>query len=213
MKLGKAIEALPIINWLVSKRNSNGGFISTQDTVIALQALAEAAPHIHTDQLDMTITITSDNDSPKVFSVNQKNKMAMQSQNLSPNVRSVYIEATGIGIVSAQVAYSYNKKETVEGKGFDLNVNLNLVDEKLLKLTICAKAVSYAINDGLAKKMTLIEVTLPSGFVFDESFKLNDKIRVSLMALPELNYFIHFKFHRNENFVTQRLLRFFIWTI
>ncbi|XP_014676906.1 PREDICTED: C3 and PZP-like alpha-2-macroglobulin domain-containing protein 8 [Priapulus caudatus] len=38
----KDIEgALPIMKWLVSQRNELGGFSSTQDTVIGLQALAE----------------------------------------------------------------------------------------------------------------------------------------------------------------------------
>jgi hypothetical protein len=59
-------------------------------------------------------------------------------------------------------------------------VNLNLVNGNLLKLKICAKADD---NNPPAKPMTLIEVTLPSGYVFDESFKFDHKIRVRQVSL------------------------------
>lgn len=36
-------EALPAIKWLVSQRNDLGGFIGSQDTVVALQALINFA--------------------------------------------------------------------------------------------------------------------------------------------------------------------------
>ena len=37
---GQVTQALPIMRWLIRQRNSNGGFSSTQDTVIGLEALA-----------------------------------------------------------------------------------------------------------------------------------------------------------------------------
>lgn len=36
-------QALPVMNWLISQQNSNGGFSSTQDTILALQALSQMA--------------------------------------------------------------------------------------------------------------------------------------------------------------------------
>lgn len=35
--------ALPVMNWLISHQNKNGGFSSTQDTILALQALSQMA--------------------------------------------------------------------------------------------------------------------------------------------------------------------------
>ena len=40
---GDRVNAASAARWLVSKRNSQGGFGSTQDTVVALQALTEFA--------------------------------------------------------------------------------------------------------------------------------------------------------------------------
>merc|ERR1719481_1835310 len=34
-------KALKSVKWLAKQRNSQGGFVSTQDTVVALQALAK----------------------------------------------------------------------------------------------------------------------------------------------------------------------------
>merc|ERR1719510_1995747 len=41
LKKGQVAESLKIIKWLATQRNSYGGFKSTQDTMIAMQALAE----------------------------------------------------------------------------------------------------------------------------------------------------------------------------
>ena len=46
--------------WLVGQRNSQGGFGSTQDTVVALQALTEYATMSATDT-DMTVTLKAGN--------------------------------------------------------------------------------------------------------------------------------------------------------
>ena len=36
-------DALKAIKWMAGKRNSRGGFVSTQDTVVALQAMSQYA--------------------------------------------------------------------------------------------------------------------------------------------------------------------------
>lgn len=53
------VDVLPIIKWLVKQRNSNGGFASTQDTVVGLQALskfAETTGLSGTGQMDIEFT-------------------------------------------------------------------------------------------------------------------------------------------------------------
>lgn len=43
LEQGPTEELLPIIKWLIMQRNSNGGFLSTQDTVVGLEALTKFA--------------------------------------------------------------------------------------------------------------------------------------------------------------------------
>jgi CD109 antigen len=56
IKAGDRMNASRSAKWLVGQRNSQGGFGSTQDTVVALQALTEYATMSATDT-DMTVTI------------------------------------------------------------------------------------------------------------------------------------------------------------
>src|SRR5699024_1508569 len=50
-------EAIPALRWLISKQNSNGGFASTQDTVIGLQALGAIAEKLTSSRLKMEVSI------------------------------------------------------------------------------------------------------------------------------------------------------------
>ena len=48
----------PAISWLAAQRNSSGGFGSTQDTVVALQAMTTAASDARAD-IDATVFLRS----------------------------------------------------------------------------------------------------------------------------------------------------------
>ena len=58
LERGDRIGAASAARWLVSQRNAFGGFGSTQDTVVGLQALIEFAAQASFD-VDMSITLTS----------------------------------------------------------------------------------------------------------------------------------------------------------
>ena len=55
---GDSANAGEAVGWLVSQRNAYGGFYSTQDTVVGLQALFQYSVHIQ-NSVEMTITMTS----------------------------------------------------------------------------------------------------------------------------------------------------------
>ena len=48
-------KMLPVLKWLISKRNSNGGFSYTQDTVLGLQALIKFAEKTGAGDIDIEI--------------------------------------------------------------------------------------------------------------------------------------------------------------
>jgi CD109 antigen len=58
LRLNDPLNAAKAIRWLAAQRNANGGFGSTQDTVIALEAMTEAARTARSD-VDATITLRS----------------------------------------------------------------------------------------------------------------------------------------------------------
>jgi CD109 antigen len=56
LQLGDRVNASHAVRWLASKRNAQGGFGSTQDTVVALQAMASAAALSRAD-VDATVVL------------------------------------------------------------------------------------------------------------------------------------------------------------
>lgn len=111
-----SVQALPIVRWLTSQRNSLGGFSSTQDTVIALQALAayaeaDRSPYsllisslqvMYSPGIDASVSIKTGKDSHS-FTVNSENSIVLQSYELSNLDSSLTIQATGKGTAFAQV--------------------------------------------------------------------------------------------------------------
>ena len=92
-----------IAKWLISQQNSFGGFKSTHDTVIALQALSEYALKMKNGaRNNLNVIISEDVES---FYVKEDNQFLVQSQELvtSPNNGlSVNLTASGRGCVLAQ---------------------------------------------------------------------------------------------------------------
>ncbi|PKU29528.1 hypothetical protein llap_20168 [Limosa lapponica baueri] len=78
--LGDVASALPVVKWLSQQRNALGGFSSTQDTCVALQALAEYAILSYVGGVNLTISLASTNlDYQETFELNKMNKKVLQT--------------------------------------------------------------------------------------------------------------------------------------
>nr|ADT91769.1 alpha 2-macroglobulin [Penaeus indicus] len=53
------LDARKIVKWITTKRRGYGGFYSTQDTIVALQALASYETNTYEGKLDVVATVTS----------------------------------------------------------------------------------------------------------------------------------------------------------
>lgn len=51
-------ELLPIIRWLMAQRNSYGGFVSTQDTIVGLQALVKFVEKSNYESAQMQVDVS-----------------------------------------------------------------------------------------------------------------------------------------------------------
>ncbi|CAC5407218.1 CD109 [Mytilus coruscus] len=72
-------NGIRILKWLGRQRNPRGGFISTQDTVIAIQALSGLGEKIYVQNFQMTVKIAGDTwPQGKTFDVNNKNALILQ---------------------------------------------------------------------------------------------------------------------------------------
>ncbi|KAK1787115.1 hypothetical protein P4O66_017490, partial [Electrophorus voltai] len=93
-----------IVRWLGQQQNAFGGFASTQDTVVALQALAIYSTATYSPMGAIAVNVTSPSGLRKRFTVNQRNRLLYQQAKLQ-QVTGVYkVRASGQGCVFVQVS-------------------------------------------------------------------------------------------------------------
>lgn len=175
-------EVFPILKWLIAQRNPEGGFQSTQDTVVGITALAKVGEKMSGGaSKNLNIVTRYGEGIEKSFRVTQDNALLYQAAELPTSVRQVNVTASGSGFAVVQVAYRYNLNVTGEWQKFivDPQVNKNS-NADFLHLTVCT---SY-IPDGPAgneSNMAIMEVAFPSGFTADldtiPSLEASEKVK------------------------------------
>ncbi|XP_063289880.1 alpha-2-macroglobulin-like protein 1 [Pelobates fuscus] len=154
-----------IVQWLIKQQNPNGGFSSTQDTVVAIQALAKYLRITFRKELNVKVKVSDKNGYQKEFQVDSQNRLLQQSDTL-PHVPGVYsLVVTGNGCVYIQSALKYNVYPETSRMTFDLKVSAyrshcNNQGQEQLQLAI---SVSYT-GSRKESNMVLIEVEMLSGF-------------------------------------------------
>ncbi|XP_053958661.1 pregnancy zone protein-like isoform X2 [Anastrepha ludens] len=164
--VGSIEDLLPIVKWLVAQRNSYGGFISTQDTVVGLHALIEFAEKAQYEPglMDIEVMAKGGAERTESIKVTEDNGLLLQSVELPQKTLSVDFTAKGKGAALVQIAYQYNVVEKDPKPSFNIQTVIKK-DTPVLKLEM-EVCVEY-VGEGEASNMALLEVTLPSGFVAD----------------------------------------------
>ena len=101
------VDARPIVRWISSQRNSRGGFVSTQDTVVALQALALYETK-QPSKTDLSIRASWKNVA-KTFKITNSNSLLNQRRDVKPVPTTVKFKVKGTGCALLQV----NKIQTI----------------------------------------------------------------------------------------------------
>ncbi|XP_043065283.1 CD109 antigen isoform X3 [Drosophila ficusphila] len=163
-----AEQSLPIIKWLISQRNSNGGFSSTQDTVIGLQALTKFAYKTGSGSGTMDIEFAPAGGSNETIKVNPENSLVLQTHVLPKDTRKVDFMAKGTGSAMVQFSYRYNLAEKEKKPTFKVTPTVKESPKQLLVVDICAEYVPLEDADkDKDSNMAVMEIALPSGFVGD----------------------------------------------
>ncbi|KAM7352165.1 thioester-containing protein 1 allele S1-like [Cochliomyia hominivorax] len=202
-------QYLPIAKWLLEQRNSHGGFKSTQDTVVGLQALIKFT-QLTTNQNDTLIKVLykamgmEDVElENNVLGLEPENAKILQQHQLPPLTRSLDIEITGTGNVFLQFTYQYHEslqiKRSVKGdegqvswKHFIIKTNAELQPNTLtMDLEICFRY--KPLENFINKKANMIvtEIELPSGFIIEDPFnvlKMRNQIKLiyTLLTLKRM---------------------------
>ncbi|KAG1665315.1 Murinoglobulin-1 [Nymphon striatum] len=162
-------KALNIVRWVARQRNANGGFVSTQDTVIALQAFAEYAVYQSKETQNLKVTAEG-GEFTHNYSITKNNRLLMQTdkiENLETKFSNIMeVMATGEGCGLAQATLKYNKANIKPEQALSLSVEGIAHDWDCKKRTIKVCA-SYNIP-GENSNMALVTVKMVSGYIPDK---------------------------------------------
>ncbi|KAM9173282.1 alpha-2-macroglobulin-like protein 1 [Pangshura tecta] len=180
--------AAGIVAWLAQQQNAHGGFASTQDTVVALQALAKYAARTFSTLAQVTVTVKSQGRFERKFQVTHKNRLLLQQAVLTEIPGEFSLQAQGSGCVYAQTVLRYNEPPPWVSVTFSLRVTTQLIDctkgnARFLTVRI---HISY-IGSRVTSNMVIVEVSLLSGFSLASGSRtsLSDESQIFVLQLEQ----------------------------
>jgi len=193
IKNGDAFDASRAAKWLVSQRNAYGGYGSTQDTVVALQALIEYCTNARAD-VDLTVTINAGGE-VKQLSIKQNNFDVLQMMEVPVN-GEVTISTAGRGDAIAQVVERYNLPEAEKGDEIlKINVNYDTTRVEVNDLVKVSVDLEYNPPIEMKAEMVVLDVSVPTGFSpvaesIDKVIAGNDNIKRYEIAGRKVIFYI-----------------------
>ncbi|KAM6418037.1 alpha-2-macroglobulin-like protein 1 isoform 2-T2 [Pluvialis apricaria] len=175
-----------LVHWLSGRRNAFGGFASTQDTVVSLQALAQYAALIPQEIEHVKVTVKGKEASPLQFHVHRNNKLVLHQASLHAVPGLYTVQATGSGCVYVTTTLYYNTPPPKTEEVFVLDVETVPREchgvRKQLDIHV---SVSY-VGDRETSNMALVEVEMLSGFIPVKS-SVKELEKISLVKKTETN--------------------------
>ncbi|XP_071327813.1 alpha-2-macroglobulin-like [Trachinotus anak] len=154
-----------IVRWLTGQQNHYGGFSSTQDTVVALQALALYSTLVFSPEGSSTVTVQSPS-GQLTFDVNQNNKLLYQERTL-PNVTGKYsLEVKGSACTSVQVSLHFNIPTPSDVTTLSVKVKPEAnCTSKSLRPRLTLNFISLYSGKETTTNMVILDIKVLSGFV------------------------------------------------
>ncbi|XP_068249990.1 alpha-1-inhibitor 3-like [Palaemon carinicauda] len=156
-------EARKVVKWISTQRNGRGGFYSTQDTVVALQALASYESSQYQGDLNVNAIVEA-NDFYHLFQVTESNKLLYQQVSLPTLPTNVSLRMEGQGCAVLQTVLRYNDPEPQASDAFSLRVNSQTEQDPFCVTKRISACAAYLLPDGVSN-MAVIEVNLVSGYI------------------------------------------------
>ncbi|XP_047017440.1 alpha-2-macroglobulin isoform X2 [Ictalurus punctatus] len=181
-----------IVSWLVKQQNPYGGFSSTQDTVVALQALALYSTKVFTSDGSSTVTVKSEDGHSYTFDVNQNNKLLYQERSLQDVTGKYSIDVKGSTCVSVQTTLFYNVPTTTHTRTLSIAATTDGNCTKSFGHTLAINfTVTYngALN---STNMIIVDIKLLSGFTADPG-ELQNQILVERVDYKDDHIIIYIK--------------------
>lgn len=169
-------DAVPIVKWLVEHENQYLGATKvSRSDIVTLEALLRTLPRISNVPSNINMDVKYDEVTTNLME-NRNSKYSIPA-----SIKGVEINANGQGYGIVEIESTFNTNVTVGWPRFTLDPQVNRQSTKnFLHLTICTSFVPD--NYSTSSNGAIMEVSFPSGFVFDRDtipfLKSTEKIKV-----------------------------------
>lgn len=173
-------DGFKVIKWMVAQQNSKGGFLSTQDTVVGLQAIAKFASKFSSKDTNLTVNLIPEFGPNLNTTVNDSTSLITQKFQLQQNVRKLKTITKGNGFAIVQLSCSFYRNSSARSPSFNLSLTFKneSCDNKLV-LDICANFIANGSTN--ASNMAVLTIDFPSGFLFDPDTEISSEIQVNFL--------------------------------
>ncbi|MBN1134354.1 MAG: alpha-2-macroglobulin [Methanosarcinaceae archaeon] len=159
------------LKWIAVQRNSNGGFSSTQDTVMAFKALMTAAASAGQD-IDATVSVYADGKKIKSMDLNSDNYDVLQIVEVPEGSDNVHLELNGSGEVNYQMVKKFNEilPDFVKHEEIDLDVVYDATNVYVDDIVTVRARLKYNGMPGIgglvvnSSGMMIVDIAVPTGF-------------------------------------------------
>ncbi|NXL48261.1 A2ML1 protein, partial [Podilymbus podiceps] len=155
-----------IVAWLTRQQNAYGGFASTQDTVVALQALAKYAALTYSTKGMAEVRVRSQRGFGRKFQVSYQNRLLVQEAALTEVPDKFSVQALGSCCVFTRMVLRYNMPSPQASASFALRVKtepVNCTEDDTHSVAVYVN-VRYT-GKRPTSNMVIVEVSLLSGYV------------------------------------------------
>ncbi|XP_014873776.1 complement C3-like isoform X1 [Poecilia latipinna] len=165
-------EAHPVVRWIRKQPNLNGGYLSTQRTMIVYQAVAQYWNRVQNVDYDLKVElILPGRARPETYHFNKDNYYFTRTSKVHTVDKDITVIASGAGEAILRILslyYTLPKEPESSCEAFDMSVQLVpekiTEDEKVYRLRI---QVRFKNRDRDAS-LSIVDVDLPSGFTFNK---------------------------------------------
>ncbi|XP_063079986.1 CD109 antigen-like [Engraulis encrasicolus] len=175
-KQGSIVESIELMKWLSRQRGPLGGFGSTQDTIIALQALSFYAVFSGSEAINLNIKLASKTSPMETgLKVDSTNYLSRHQKEIDMDTSvqlDILLEGKGFALLQMNVFYNLESlalSQTQKHEAFGLRVDVSDDEAGMghILLAVCTKLL-----DGQSVEQTgmaLLDVQVLSGFKLRQS--------------------------------------------
>ncbi|XP_048849359.1 complement C5 [Brienomyrus brachyistius] len=171
MLFGHKEYAAPILRWLTQDQRYGGGFHSTQDTILTLEALKEYSQLVQHSKLDMEIRASYRNKGElNIFRLSEIHHVSRSIQvGQTDDVILSTGSSSGVSVANLKTVY-YSMAESNENCHFDLSIEIQPAVQGstdvmflLPRLIACAKYKPLENEVFMESAHAVMEIHLPTG--------------------------------------------------